>query len=270
MDPIPLSPTNVRDLGCAHKFNELRILKRWPKQRSRSTFLMSGNAAHAVLAEIFSPRVGATPPHMDRLEGALRRAVASEPYLDDHSRKMAADWIRGLVNVYLEWRDPCRKVLAVEQRAEFPLHLRGQHVAQVSARLDRLEIDTSEPDTLIVVDLSLGDKSLSIPQIWMDLAVAKHLYRDQGFTRHRLEIHSITSDEVQTTTFHGADVKGVHLEVAEMAAAFQAAVESGEVAATTSEACLYCALKTVGRCPVQVPVDVEALGFDEEDVDEVL
>ena len=264
-DPIPLSPTNVRDLSCAHKYNELRILKRWPKQRARSTYLMSGQVAHAVLAELFDSRHGSCPPHTDRLETALRRTVAAEPYPDEHSRKMASDWIKGLITVYLDWYDMGRKVLAVEQRAEFPLHLRGQHVAQVSARLDRIEVDEKEPETLIVVDLSMGDKALSIPQIWMDLAVGKHLYRGQGFTRHRLEVHSITSDEVQTTSYTGADVKGVHLEVAEMAAAFQAAVVSGGVMATTSEACLFCALKSVGRCPIQVPVDVEDLGFDDED-----
>jgi hypothetical protein len=48
------------------------------------------------------------------------------------------------------------------------------------------------------------------------------------------------------------------------AAAFQVASESGTIAAKASKACLCCALKTVGRCPLQIPVDVESLGFDEE------
>jgi hypothetical protein len=265
--PIPLSPTTVRDLTCPHKFRELRLLKHWPDQRARSPYLMRGASAHAVLAELYNPEFGSNPPHTDRLEEALRLAVAAEPYLDAYSRKMASDWIRGLVDVYLEWRDPFRKVLAVEQSAEFPLKLRGEQVAQVSARLDRLEVDEREPETLIVVDLSMGDKALSLSQVWMDLAAGKHLYKDHGFRRHRLEIHSITSEEVQTASYPGRSVKGVNLEVAEMAAAFRTAIASGSVQATISEACMYCALKRAGRCPIQVPVDVESLGFDDEEDD---
>ncbi|MCW3097899.1 MAG: hypothetical protein JWL77_3517 [Chthonomonadaceae bacterium] len=267
--PISLGPTNIRDLECQFKFYTLRVMKEWPTQRTRSPYLIRGQSAHFVLAELFNPKYGDTPPHMSRLEEALRQAVAAEPNLDDYSRKMAADWIRSLVNVYVGWRDPGRKVLAVEQWAEFPLHFQGTKVANVSARLDRLEVHEEEPDTLIVIDLSMGDKVLTSRQVWMDLAVGKHLFRGQGFARHVLEIQSISSEAVQTTSYRGGDVKGVHLKVGDMAAEFQAAVERGMVQATLGEACLYCALKTAGRCPLMVPVDIETLGFDDEEDDNV-
>jgi hypothetical protein len=267
--PISLGPTNIRDLECQFKFFTLRVMKDWPTQRTRSPYLIRGQSAHYVLAELYSPKYGDNPPHTDRLEEALKLAVAAEPNLDDYSRKMATDWIRSLVNVYVGWRDPGRKVLAVEQWAEFPLQFQGTKVANISARLDRLEFDESQPDTLVVVDLSLGDKALTTRQVWMDLAVGKHLYRTQGFKRHRLEIHTITSDEVQTVSYRGSELKGLHLKVGEMAAEFQAAVESGNVQATLGEACLFCDLKTAGRCPLMVPVDVETLGFDDEEDDNV-
>lgn len=140
-EPIPLSPTSIRDLSCAFKFLELRVLKHWGTQRTQSTYAMNGRAAHVVFAELFSPRYGACPPHTDRLDMAIQRAVASEPYPDPIAKQMASGWISSLVTTYLSFREPGRKVLAVEQTADFPLHFRGRHVAQVSARLDRVEVD---------------------------------------------------------------------------------------------------------------------------------
>jgi hypothetical protein len=267
--PISLGPTNIRDLECQFKFYTLRVMQDWPAQRTRSPYLIRGQSAHYVLAELYNPKYGANPPHMSRLEEALSEAVAAEPNLDDYSRKMATDWIRSLVNLYVGWRDPGRKVLAVEKWAEFPLHFQGTKVANISARLDRLEMDENQPDTLVVVDLSFGDKALTSRQVWMDLAVGKFLFRGQGFARHVLEIHSISSKAVQTVSYRGGDVKGVHLKVGEMAAEFQAAVERGTVQAILGEGCLYCALKTAGRCPLIVPVDIETLGFDDEEDDNV-
>ncbi len=262
-DPIPISPTSIRDLGCGFKYRELRILRRWPKQRTQSTFLLNGRAAHAVFRELFDPKYGLNPPHTDRLEVALRRAVASEAYPDEIAKQMASGWISSLVTTYLDFHEPGRQVLAVEQSADFPLHYQGRHVAQVSARLDRVEVD-EDGETLVVVDLACGDKPLHIHQAWMDLAVAKFRYKHEGYKRYRLEIHSVTSDEVQVTTWRGADLKGINLEVGALAAAFQDAQDHDEIVATACEACLYCNLKLTGRCPIQVAQNIEDLGFDDE------
>ncbi len=264
LEPVPLSPTSIRDLGCGFKYQELRLLRRWPKQRAQSTFLLNGRAAHAVFRELFDPKHGSNPPHTDRLEVALRRAVASEAYPDAIAKQMASGWISSLVAAYLDFHEPGRTVLAVEQNADFPLYYQGRHVAQVSARLDRVEVDT-DGETLVVVDLACGDKPLHIHQAWMDLAVAKARYKHDRYKRYRLEIHSVTSDEVQVTSWKGADLKGVNLEVGALAAAFQEAVERDAVVASPCEACLYCNLKLTGRCPIQVPQNIEELGFDDED-----
>jgi hypothetical protein len=226
---IPLSPTNIRDLSCAFKFHQLRVLGRWPKMRSTTTFIWNGRAAHAVFADLFDPQFGALPPHRERLALSLSRAVAAEPYPDEVARRVARGWISGLVEVYLEFHDPNRRVLAVEQNASFPLFYQGEQVAHVSARLDRLEVHPDEPETLILVDLAMGSKPLTIHQVWMDLACAKQLYRGHGFQRHRLEVHFITSDDVQVTAWQGNDLKGVHLEVGALAAAFLQAVRENTV-----------------------------------------
>ncbi len=229
-----LAPSSIPVLACARKFELLRVQKRAPKNRELSARAATGIAWHGIMAELYNPLIGPCPPHIQRLQGACEKALEGlRLSVDEH--QVVFNELYSATACYLDYSQTGTTVLGVELEDEYPFVAAGRYISTLEGRLDRLQVYNDQPDTLAIVDVSISQKRLTENQIWLSMALGKHLR--PGYPRHAFELHVVYGGTVTIERYSGSFVKGTHRAIIAAVDAHVGLSEEGVYPATIGPAC---------------------------------
>ena len=139
-----------------------------------------------------------------------------------------------LVLAYATMDEEAEYTTAVECSAKYPIHIGGEVVYQVSARLDRIiEMPDGE---CIARDYTTGNKTLSLEQVWCNLVVLRLLRPNRK--KYILQVDTLNDDTiVDRVIYPSHHLKGIVKLVNAQVLAFQRATEHR---AMQGEQCLFC------------------------------
>lgn len=256
---LTISPSTIAYTQCALKFDRLVRQRKFARSGATSPVMRYATAVHSALRMLYDPALG-TPAHTGQLDFALRTAFAGQPtYQSDEDRQYDIRRARRLLLRYLdEDEDDAPCTIAVERQCSYPVRVEGAVLFEATARLDRLLVRPSAPDTLVCRDYKVSSsRPLDIEAVWLNLASARAQFREAGYKHWTLEVENLTDDGTERCTYHSADLKGVVTLVVERV---QRHLGATEVIPTPCEACHFCQVKP--ECPAHANAIVDVADMD--------
>jgi len=235
---LTVTPSNVSQLACLHKFNELAVNKRYPPRVETGGNLRFSNILHDAMKRLYDPSGG--PPNPGRIALYVQAAMMRHGgnYEDEASRAYDVAKAETILRTYFEQDEDSGYTLGVEVSGVFPIQTQDLTFS-LSARLDRVLCRPESPDTLIARDYKIRQTYLQPEQVFVNLAVLRCLY--PGYRSYVLEVDGIGSAEigVDRMVYRSRQLKGViHLlsdQVRRYANATSYPAEPGEH-------CMHCPL----------------------------
>lgn len=230
----------MHDLECPKKFQILRVLNQWPEEPN-SYDNRFPNALHAALRDVFDPTKG-IPPHTDRIDLYAKQAIYAARYSDPAQREVEISRCKLALRRYLanDSEEDITGTIAVEVSGRFSLG-NPAPICEVSARLDRIIVRESDPNTLIVRDYKTGRPRIDLAVAFVQLFVAMALYPDYEKYAVEYDWIDLTSGTVERDTVNGTDLRGVIYEIASRVIEFG---KSTDYPAHPGEVCTYCPLRS--------------------------
>jgi hypothetical protein len=174
-----LTVSSVGDLlGCSKKFNELRVLKRWPKGRRMPASVPRGTAWHETLRALHAARWENKLPMAD-LEAYAATAVMAARYERDVDRRDEISRVVAMAELFCNNQDEedVAAILALETQVEFDYSFKGEKLVRIAATIDRVLVRADNPGLLVVQDYKSTRQQINLAECFISLWCAARKWR---------------------------------------------------------------------------------------------
>jgi hypothetical protein len=252
-----LTPSNVADLACAKKFSTLRIRNEWPPRKDNGFNLNQefGTAVHEVLRNLYDPN-NSPVPNLTHMDAITQSAFFARGYPDETIREEEIERCKQIVTSYVVRDFEAEGTVDVERQSEFAIHHGGKPLFLLSAKMDRVVVRPSYPETLVVKDYKCGKRHLNLEEAFILLWAAKLQY--PNYKRHHLELEWLCINNVyQVDVITPFMLRGLYSKIKDRALKI---FQSDDYPAEPGETCCWCPLKSVCQ-----PRSTESFSLDTAD-----
>lgn len=170
-----LHPSSVGDLlGCSKKYDELRVKKRWPKNRpGPPASVPRGSAWHETLRALHAARWtdqdGNCQLPLSDLEGYAETAVYAARYDRSVDRAVEVARVMGMAQLFVDNQDAedVEAIIALESQVEFDYSFKGQKLIRIASTIDRVLIRPDRPGVIVVQDFKSTRQQVNLAECFI-------------------------------------------------------------------------------------------------------
>jgi hypothetical protein len=204
-----LTVSSVGDLlGCSKKYEELRVLKNWPKGRTVPSSVPRGSAWHETLRALHAARWNNELPLAD-LETYAQTAVHAARYDRNVDRAYEVKRVVEMAKLFCDSQDPedIEAIIALETQVEFDYHFKGGGLARIAATIDRALIRPEAPNVLVLQDFKSTRQQINLAECFILIWAGSHKWPGYEYTLEliwvdaeegQVDVDVITADAVRT------------------------------------------------------------------------
>jgi len=165
-----LTVSSVGDLlHCGKKYDELRVKKRWPKNRPPPPpTVPRGSAWHETLRALHAARWQGQLPMSD-LEAFAESAVYAARYTPDVDRAVEVKRVVEMARLFCAHQDPedIDAIIALETQVEFDYSYKGERLVRIGATIDRALIRSDSPGRVVLQDFKSTRQCVSLAECFI-------------------------------------------------------------------------------------------------------